>query len=192
MDKLENKMPYGHQENEKDIVEGCLKGDPRWQKILFEKYYGKMLAVCQRYSKNRDEARDILQEGFIKVFQKLDQFSFGSSFEGWIRRIMVNTSIDFYRKSATEPLMSDIDIAGYVPGHHDIISDMSYDELLGIIQHLPAGYKIVFNMYVIEGFSHKEIAEVLNFSEGTSKSQLAKARVYMQKLISTKLTSQNG
>jgi len=185
-------MPYGHPGDEKQIVEGCLRGEPKWQKILFEKYYGKMLAVCQRYSKDRDEARDILQEGFVKVFQKLGQFSFNSPFEAWVRRIMVNTAIDFYRKAATEPAMSDIDIAGDVLEQQDVISDMSHTELMGLLQELPAGYKIVFNMYVIEGFSHKEIAETLNVTEGTSKSQLAKARIYMQKLISKKLTSHNG
>jgi RNA polymerase sigma factor (sigma-70 family) len=192
MGKLDNKMPYGHPPKEQEIVEGCLRGEQKWQKILFETYYGKMLAVCQRYSKSRDEARDILQEGFIKVFQKMNQFSFSSPFEAWVRRIMVNTAIDFYRKAATEPYLNDIEVAGDVLEQQDVISDMSHAELLEILTMLPPGYKIVFNMYVIEGFSHKEIAETLGVSEGTSKSQLAKARIYMQKLISKKLTSYNG
>ena len=185
-------MPHGQHGDEKAIVEGCLRGEPRAQKILFERYYGKMLAVCQRYSRNRDEAKDILQDGFVKVFQKLEQFSFNSPFEAWVRRIMVNTSIDFYRKSATEPYLNDIDVAGDVLEQQDVISDMSYAELLECLQQLPAGYKIVFNMYVIEGFSHKEIAEALHVTEGTSKSQLAKARGYLQKMITKKFTSHNG
>jgi RNA polymerase sigma factor (sigma-70 family) len=185
-------MPHAQPGDEKEMVEGCLRGEARAQKLLFERYYGKMLAVCQRYSKSRDEARDILQEGFVKVFQKLGQFSFSSPFEAWVRRIMVNTAIDFYRKSATEPYMSDIDVAGDVLEQQDVISDMGYAELLACLQQLPAGYKIVFNMYVIEGFSHKEIAETLQVTEGTSKSQLAKARGYLQKLINKKLTSHHG
>jgi RNA polymerase sigma factor (sigma-70 family) len=192
MGKLDNKMPYGHPEMEKEIVEGCLRGDAKSQKLLFEKYYGKMLAVCQRYSKNRDEAKDVLQEGFVKVFQKLEQYSFNSPFEAWVRRIMVNTAIDFYRKAASEPIINDIEFAGDVLEHQDVISDMTHAELMLVLQQLPAGYKIVFNMYAIEGFSHKEIAETLKISEGTSKSQLAKARVYLQKLIGKKLTSYNG
>jgi RNA polymerase sigma factor (sigma-70 family) len=192
MSKQNNKMPYGHPGNEREIVEGCLRGERKSQQLLFEKYYGKMLAVCQRYSKSRDEAKDILQEGFLKVFQKLDQFSFNSPLEAWVRRVMVNTSIDFYRKAASEPIINDIEYAGDVLEQQDVISDMSHAELLQVLQQLPAGYKLVFNMYVIEGYSHKEIAEELHISEGTSKSQLAKARGYLQKLISKKLTSHNG
>src|ERR1022692_110691 len=107
-------MPYGFTDEDAKIVEGCLRGERKWQKILFEKYYGVMLAVCYRYSKSRDEAKDILQEGFIKVFQKLEQFTYGSSIEAWIRRIMVNTAIDFYSKNAAEPDIYDIAVAGDV------------------------------------------------------------------------------
>ena len=185
-------MPYGFRGDDSELVEGCLRGERKWQKVLFEKYYGMMLAVCQRYSKNRDEAKDILQEGFIKVFQKLDQFSFSSSLEAWIRRVMVNTAIDFYRKNASLPTIFEMDEASGVSGQHDVISDMNHAELLNLLQKLPPGYKIVFNMYVIEGYSHKEIADVLHISEGTSKSQLGKARNYLQKLIGTKMNSYNG
>ena len=185
-------MPYGFTDEDAKIVEGCLRGERKWQKILFEKYYGVMLAVCYRYSRSRDEAKDILQEGFIKVFQKLEQFTYGSSIEAWIRRIMVNTAIDFYRKNAAEPDIYDIAVAGDVLEDNDVVSDMSHTELLGVLQQLPAGYKIVFNMYVIEGYSHKEIAEFLHVSEGTSKSQLGKAKNYLQKLLNKNVTSKNG
>ena len=185
-------MPYGFRGDDTDLVKGCLRGERKWQKVLFEKYYGMMLAVCQRYSKNRDEAKDILQEGFIKVFQKLEQFSFNSSLEAWVRRIMVNTAIDFYRKRASGPMIYEMDEAGDVSGQQDVISDMNHAELMNLLQKLPPGYKMVFNMYVIEGYSHKEIGELLNISEGTSKSQLGKARGYLQKLMGTKMNSYNG
>jgi len=185
-------MPYAQKGEDKKVIEGCLRGERKAQEFLFETYYGKMLAVCQRYTKNRDEAKDILQEGFVKVFQKLDQFSFTSPLEAWVRRVMVNTAIDFYRKNATEPIMGDIEVAGDVLEQQDVLSDMNHAELMQCLQLLPAGYKMVFNMYVIEGYSHKEIAEALKVSVGTSKSQLAKARVYLQKLITKKFAIQNG
>jgi RNA polymerase sigma factor (sigma-70 family) len=152
-----------------------------------------MLGVCLRYTKDSEEARDILQDGLIKVFQKLSQFSFSSPLEGWVRRIVVNTAIDRYRKNLAEPSAIDIEEAYDVASDEtDALSDMSHDELLSCLQHMPAGYRMVFNMYVIEGFSHKEIAEALNITEGTSKSQLSKARGYLQRLVGKRYTPENG
>ncbi len=184
-------MPYGFRGDDSEIVDGCLRGEAKWQKILFEKYYGKMLAVCQRYSKNRDEAKDILQDGYIKVFQKLDQFNRNSTLDAWIRRVMVNTAIDYYRKTSSTPVMQEMDEAGAISGQHDVISDLNHAALLDVLQQLPPGYKMVFNMYVIEGYSHKEIAEMLHISEGTSKSQLGKAKIYLQKLLGKKASAYN-
>jgi RNA polymerase sigma-70 factor (ECF subfamily) len=191
--KQSSEMAYAPRQEEAQLVNGCLRGDQQAQKMLFEKYYGKMLGVCQRYCDDREEAKDILQEGFIKIFQKIGQFNFNSPLEAWLRRIIVNTAIDYYRKSMTEPIMQDIEKAyGVSSEHHDVVSDMSHAEMLNCLQQLPTGYRMVFNMYVIEGYSHKEIAESLNITEGTSKSQLAKARVYIQKLLAKNFSSHNG
>lgn len=186
-------MSYAPRPEETQLVEACLRGDSRAQRKLYEKYYGKMLGVCLRYTKDREEARDILQDGFVKIFQKLSQFSFSSPLEGWVRRIVVNTAIDRYRKNLAEPGAYDIETAYEVASdEQDALSDMSHDELMACLHNLPAGYRMVFNMYVIEGFSHKEIAEALNITEGTSKSQLSKARGYLQRLIGNKYTPEKN
>jgi RNA polymerase sigma-70 factor (ECF subfamily) len=167
---------------EKKLVEDCLKGNSLAQQALFKKYYGVLLGVCLRYSNNRFEAKEILQEGFIKVFNSLPSFKFQGSLAGWIRRIMVNTAIDNYRKSSSEPITSDI--PENVNCNDDVISALTHKDLLECVQLLPPGYKTVFNLFVIEGFNHKEIAEKLGIAEGTSKSQLAKAKEYLKYLIS--------
>ncbi len=174
------------------MVQRCLRGDAKAQQKLFELFYGKMLAVCLRYTKDREEAKDMMQDGFMKVFQKLEQYTFTAPLDAWVRRIMVNTAIDHYRKNAAEPIAKDIEDAYEVHEETDVISDMNHAELLQCLQHLPAGYRMVFNMYVIEGFSHKEIAEAMNVSEGTSKSQLSKARLYLQKIIANRFSSEKN
>ncbi|MDZ4838458.1 MAG: RNA polymerase sigma factor [Bacteroidota bacterium] len=178
-------MPHSTSEEDEILVGACLKGDAKAQKILFEKYYSKMFSVCLRYTKDSDEARDILQEGFIKVFGKLSQYTQLSSFESWMKRIMVNTAIDAYRKTKAKPYIDDVNEAYHLHDQtEDVVSVMSHQELLEALQKLPTGYRTVFNMYVVEGYNHKEIADALNISEGTSKSQLAKARAKLQKVLS--------
>ena len=185
-------MPYVPKPEEKNLIDRCINGDSRAQKILFERHYGKMLGVCIRYATDRDEAKDIMQEAFIKVFQKLSQFNYNSPLEAWIRRIMVNTAIDSVRKRNSEPVAYDNMESDYeLAVEEDVLSDMTYEELLSCLQELPAGYRTVFNMYVIEGFSHKDIAEALEITEGTSKSQLSKARLYLQKVVSNKFSTEN-
>ncbi len=184
-------MAYECTPEEKKLVDGCLKGNPKDQKRLYEKHYGKMLGICQRYTTNRDEALDMLQDGFVKVFRNLPAFSFQCPLEAWIRKIMINTAIDAYRKGNAHQLSFDIENAAEVTSGDDVISEMSHRELLGCLHLLPPGYKLVFNMYIIEGYTHREIAESLGISEGTSKSQLAKAKVYLQKIIAKQLTSEN-
>ncbi len=178
-----NKMAYTPNPEEKKLVEGCLNNRASEQKELYERYYGKMLGVCLRYAVDRDDAKDILQDGFVKIFQNISTFTFSSPLEVWMRRVMVNTAIDKYRKNALTPIHQDIDMAGQVSVDDDILGKISADELLKCINAMPDGYRMVFNMYIIEGFSHKEIGEKLNISEGTSKSQLSKARAYLQKMI---------
>lgn len=176
---------------EKKMIKGCTKGNPRDQKMLYELYYGKMMGICQRYTKTRDEAKDVLHEGFIKVFAHLSDYKGEGSLEGWMRKIMVNTSINFYHKQ--KKLNSHICIDENIEDHAEIsnldeqaFQKMAYDDLLQLIRSLPPAYQTVFNLYVIEGYNHKEISQMLNISEGTSKSNLAKARMKLQKQLTQK------
>jgi len=168
------------------ILEGCLKGNLKAQRELYECFAGKMLGVCMRYSSNREEAKDILHDGFIKVFTKLSSYSGSGPLEAWMRRIFVNTALEQLRKN--DVLRNTIDYEGVTDNINadvNIESDINYDELLKIINSMPVGYRTVFNLYAIEGFSHQEIATLLHISEGTSKSQYARAKYWLQ----TKITS---
>lgn len=170
-------------EDEIRLAKGCLERNARVQKIVFEKYYGLMLSICIRYTSNREDARDVLQEGFVKVFEKVEQYDFKHSFRAWMKRVMVNTAIDRYRKDAKMPMHEDESILTNESVEADAISALSEQEILKCIQRLPDGYRTVFSMYVIEGFNHKEIGEKLGIAEGTSKSQLAKAKALLKRKI---------
>lgn len=166
---------------EKALVKKCVKGDPKAQRMLFDKFAPKMLGVCIRYTKNVEQAQDVLQDGFVKVFTKLDHFKGGGSLEGWIRRIMVNTALDEIRKNLKFQNNVDVDEVGYkVDDNAYIIEGLQEEYLLGLINEMPEGYKMVFNMFAIEGYSHKEIADTLEISENTSKSQYSRARAYLK------------
>ncbi|MEL6673667.1 MAG: RNA polymerase sigma factor [Bacteroidota bacterium] len=169
--------------HEDEIVEGCLQGGRKYQKLLYEKYYGSMMVVCMRYTNDREEARDVLHEGFIKVFRNLKGFSRGTNLGAWIRRIMINTAIDHYRKEAKRPNLVEINHAIHETDVQDVVAEMSANEILGLVQRLSPAYRTVFNLYVIEGYSHKDVGKMLGISEGTSKSNLAKARAKLQKMI---------
>ena len=174
----------------KAIVEACLSGERRAQERLFQTYYGKMLGVCMRYLSDRDSAQEILQVSFLKVFDKLEFFDFTGSLEGWIRRIVTNTAIDHLRKAKKDPFLSDQD-NDFVAGSADPMVEAEHTELLELkgqvaieaIGKLSPAYRAVFNLYVIEEHTHKEIAEILGISEGTSKSNLAKAKMNLQRLL---------
>jgi len=165
---------------EEEIVAGCLKGDPKYQQALYNIYSKKMYGVCLRYAADRETARDLLQDGFIKVFQNLEKFKGEGSFEGWIRRIMVNHALEGLRKLSSK--VQHVDVEEIQESLHESINFSRYDMnyLLGKIQPLAPGYKAVFNLYVIEGYQHSEIAEMLGISENTSKSQLSRARKLLQ------------
>lgn len=168
---------------EDEIIEGCIKGGRKYQKVLYERFYGSMMVVCMRYTHDREEARDVLHEAFMKVFKNIGKFSLGTNLGAWIRRIMVNTAIDHYRKRAKGPALVEINHAIHEIDTHNILSDMGAEEILAMVQKLSPAYKMVFNLYVIEGYSHKEVGKLLGISEGTSKSNLAKARAKLQKMI---------
>lgn len=167
--------------DESTLVKRCVDGDQLAQRMLFDKFASKMLGVCLRYAKNREQAEDVLQDGFVKVFTKLDHFKGGGSLEGWIRRIMVNTSLDQIRKNAKFQDNVPMDQMDYKIELNSFIEEgLMEEELLKLINSMPVGYKTVFNMFAIEGYSHKEIAEQLEISENTSKSQYSRARAYLQ------------
>ncbi|MEO0474087.1 MAG: RNA polymerase sigma factor [Bacteroidota bacterium] len=168
---------------EDQIVQGCIDGGRKYQKLLYERYYGSMMVVCMRYTNDREEARDVLHEGFMKVFRNLHKFSRGTNLGAWIRRIMINTSIDHYRKSSKRPNLVEINHAVHETDVQDIVAELEAKEILKMVQKLSPAYRTVFNLYVIEGYSHKEVGEALGISEGTSKSNLAKARAKLQQMV---------
>jgi len=171
-----------------DIIQNCLAGDTNAQELLYNKYSGKMYGVCLRYSDNYDDAKDILQEGFIKVFTNLHQFKGKGSFEGWIRRIMVNTALEKYRDKRYLNRVDEEDAEKLEKVDYNVIDEMSARDLMKVIQELSPKYRMVFNLFAIEGYSHKEISVLLEISEGTSKSNLSRARVILQE----KLADYNG
>lgn len=166
------------------ILKGCLKNNRNAQKALYKKYKVPMFRVCLRYANSRAEAEDMLQDGFIKVFSDLHQFRSSGALGGWIRKVIVNIALMQIRKR--KHLFSDIEIenlANEVTTDEDIFGEMNAKALTHLIQKLPTGYRVVFNMYVIEGYSHKEIAEKLEISVSTSKSQLSKSKATLRRML---------
>lgn len=177
----------------KELIEACVRKERKAQHTFFKLYYGKMLTVCLRYIKDRDSALEVVQDGFIKVFDKLDLFDFRGSIEGWMRRIFSNTAIDAIRKAKRNPFLSDQDNDFKTPAENAMEEkedlealQLKYEVAMDCIDRLSPAYRTVFNMYVFEEYSHKEIADILGISEGTSKSNLAKARMNLQKMLETK------
>ncbi|MBO4760771.1 MAG: RNA polymerase sigma factor [Bacteroidales bacterium] len=167
-----------------DLVDACRKGDRKAQKRLYDALAPKMFAVCLRYMGQKDAAEDILQEGFVTLFTKLESYSGEGSFEGWARKIFVNTALMDLRKNDALKMSEDLESARDISGGAATqMENLGYRELLGLISELPAGFRTVFNMYVIEGYSHKEIADTLGITEGTSRSQLQRARTLLQDKI---------
>jgi RNA polymerase sigma factor (sigma-70 family) len=170
------------------IIQECIKGNRQSQSTLYNQFASKMFVVCLRYSRNREEAEEILQEGFMKVFEFIHQFKFAGSFEGWIRKIMVNCALQKIRSKPQLRVVSEIEGSKLeYSGSDDILSRLGTKELLQMVQELPPGYRMVFNLYVFEGLKHREIANLLGISEGTSKSNLSDARHLLQKAISKSL-----
>lgn len=169
---------------EEDLIEGAKSGDRRSQKAIYDILSRKMFAVCLRYMGDREAAEDILQDGFVTLFSKLDSFSGTGSFEGWARRIFVNTALMSLRKKDALKNTEDLDAAWNISAPEpSAVQKIGHEELLKMVAALPTGFRTVFNMYVIEGYSHKEIAEALGISETTSRSQLQRARVLLQSKI---------
>lgn len=170
---------------EDELIRGCLKDDASSQKEIFNRFAGRMLGVCNRYARNSADAEDILQDAFIKIFGKIYQFKFEGSFEGWIRKIVVNTalkkySLRRYEKEVVGYEIKDRDESSMEPSAY---AHLNQKEIMDLINNLPDGYRLIFNLFVIEGYQHDEIAEMLGIQSGTSRSQLVKARNLLQKQI---------
>ena len=170
-------------EDFKSIISDCIAGSQKAQAKLYHHFAPKMFGVCLRYAKDATEAEDNLQDGFIKVFANLNSFRQEGSFEGWIRRIMINISLEKLRKQHLMYPVEDVAIYDSVNFSDDVIAKISADELVKLIQELPPRYRMVFNLYVIEGMSHQEIAQEMSITQGTSKSNLARAREIMKKKV---------
>lgn len=168
---------------QEEIIYKCREGNSKAQTELYRLFSRKMYGVCLRYAKDNADAEDILQEGFVRVFSKIGQFEFKGSFEGWMRRIMVNTALEKFRKNDRLYPVEEMKIYESTEMVEETISSITADELMKIIQELPPRYKMVFNLYAIEGYSHLEIADMMSISEGTSKSNLSRARMILQKRV---------
>lgn len=182
----------------RELIKGCVKGSRKAQESIYKLLYGKMLTVCMRYTRNVDEAQDILQEGLLKVFGNLTKYNFEGSFEGWVRRIVVNTAIDSIRKKKNDFILlgenqSAEEYADMVDEEEDELEfDFKPSDILDAMQKLTPAYQMIFNLYVFENMTHIEIAEKIGISVGTSKSNLAKAKRNLKKILINDFKDQNG
>ncbi len=167
---------------DKELVEGCIREDRKYQKILWNLYSAKLMSLCLRYCKNQEEAEDALMEAFVRIYDKMESFRYQSSLETWMRRIAVNIAINKLRSQ--KDIWKEISESEYELGYNDLgMERLEAKQIMQLIEKLPVGYRTVFNLYVVEGYSHKEIAEMMAIDEGTSRSQLAKARKTLQEML---------
>ena len=188
-------MNLKDKEDIKKVIQGCINGKRKYQEILHKAFYSKMMSVCMRYAENTAEAEDLLHDGFIKLYQKLPKYKYEGSFEGWIRRIITNNSIDYLRKKKEFTVSFGDDNEHIINNRKDDsnsyfeeieLTELKAGKIIKAIQELTPAYKAVFNMYVIEDLSHKEIAEELGISVGTSKSNLSKAKDKIRSILARK------
>lgn len=165
------------------LLDSCSKGSRSGQKQLYQHFYNYAMSICLRYAPNKEEAQEIMNDGFLKVFKKLHTFDRSKPFRMWLRRIMINTAIDYYRRRKKNITSLDLVQASDKATEADALDDISAREILQLVQELPPSYRLIFNLYVIEGYKHEEIAEKLNIHVGTSKSNLAKARKHLKKKL---------
>lgn len=165
------------------LLRGCLKQDREAQRKLYQLYYGYAMSICVRYSKDAEEAREVLNDGFMKVFTRLSQYDPDKPFKGWVRRIMINTALDNYRHNLKHYHLYDIEATHPAADSFNVEQQLNYQELIGLVQGLSPAYRAVFNLYVVDGYTHEEIAEALGIAVGTSKSNLAKARANLREAL---------
>jgi RNA polymerase sigma-70 factor (ECF subfamily) len=176
----------GNEPQLQQLIQRCLGYQPDAQKALFKLYYGYAKSICLRYSASKEESDEILNSGFLKVFQNLDKYNTLQPFRAWLRSIMINTAIDYYRKEQkyahSQPLTESMDFQI----HENVIDDISADEIMDLVQKLPTSYRTVFVLYVVDGYNHREIGELLGITDGTSKSNLAVARTKLKAMLIAK------
>ena len=178
---MANNLPN---ESPEELLQKSVRGDRKSQEKLYRQFYGFAMGVCVRYTQSRDEALEIVNDSFLKVFTKGDQYDSKYPFKAWFRRIIVNTALDFYRSQQKHYFHENIEEAYEVSSNDSSpLSQLNYEEIIMLIQRLPSGYKMVFNLFVIDGFSHEEISNQLGISVGTSKSNLSRAREALRKMI---------
>lgn len=165
------------------LIKGCSKGDKNSQKALYKHFYGYAMSVCIRYSMNREEATEVMNDGFLKVFTKINKYDTNRSFKGWLRKIMINTALDNYRHNLKHYYQQDLAHLPDTSAGNTILADLAYEEIVALVQMLSPAYRTVFNLYVIDGYTHEEISEMLGISVGTSKSNLSKARENLRALL---------
>jgi RNA polymerase sigma factor (sigma-70 family) len=166
-----------------ELIYGCIKKDRRSQKDLYKLYYGYAMRICLRYAKSRDEAVELLNDGFMKVFMNIHRYDAEKSFNSWLSTIMINTSIDYYRSRIRKIEMEELKTNHEVEDSENILSHLNYEDLIKLVQKLSYAYRTVFNLFAIDGYSHEEIAAMLSISVGTSKSNLFKARENLKKML---------
>ena len=170
--------------NEEELIEGCLNGSLRHQRMLYERYAPKMMGLCMRYAASEAEAEDMLQEGFVTIFRKLESYAGRGELGAWIRRVVLNSALMTYRKNRKFQMQVDMEgLEYFMESDDNVFSRLSARDLMYMVQQLPAGYRIVFNLYAIEGYTHPEIAQQLDISVGTSKSQYSRARAMLRQMI---------
>lgn len=170
--------------SEEALRQGCIDGRADYQRLLYDYFSPRMFGICLRYANDYHHAEDILQEGFIKIFRNMDKFRGDGSFEGWIKKIFINTAIEHYRKSVNHIGHAELEPDSVIRHISEKATDnLAAQDLMKLVQQLSPGYRTIFNLYVIEGYSHKEIADTMGISEGTSKSQLARARNILKKMV---------
>jgi RNA polymerase sigma factor (sigma-70 family) len=167
------------------LVVNCRSGDRSAQYRLYEHFYGYALSLCNRYAENLEEAQEVLNDAFFKIFTKLDRYNPDHSFKGWLHRVVVNTAIDRYRSRMNQPRMDSLDRAQHFEVETEVVEKLTQEEIVRMVQHLPPAYRLAFNLFVVEGYSHLEIASMLGITEGASKSNLSKARGKLKQMLQT-------
>jgi RNA polymerase sigma factor (sigma-70 family) len=165
------------------LIKGCIKQDRKCQKMLYKAFYGFAMGICLRYANSRDEAAEVMNQGFFKVFTHIGSFDTTRPFKAWLGKIMMNVSIDFYRANLKMAYTDDLETAEHISDNELPDRNLNYNDLLAMVQQLPQAYRTVFNLFAIEGYSHEEIGEMLNINAGTSKSNLHKARQKLKQMI---------
>ncbi|MGR3811033.1 RNA polymerase sigma factor [Jiulongibacter sp. NS-SX5] len=167
------------------VLSGCLKNRPSAQKMLYEQYFGFAKSISMRYASGSDEVMEMVNDGFMKIFTKISMYDPNQSFEAWFKTVMVRSCIDYYRKNHAKVAFVDVDELHFLAYDDQLLEKISAEEILELVQHLPPAYRTVFSLYVVEGYSHAEIAKLLEINEGTSRSNLAKARMKMKEMVKT-------